>query len=383
MLKLVSVVPFHCSNIAIPHVFYSLCQRWQGSDIYAHMVVPSCDAALRQPRMTEAVSPFLRWYYYKQGDLPRKMAENLFLKKLSQFDASYIWPGISLKTMQKARNSGKPVFLERVNCFTGLSKQILDQGYFQLGLKPTHKTDFESVRSELAEIELADFLLCPSQIVTQSFLDAGVPAYKLLTTSEGWSPERFPYLRQSNSIQKQQGRDFTAVFMGSDSIRKGLPTLLRVWEKANIRGKLIILGHLDPVVAELCGDTLSQTDVVALSTRPDYASYYLLADVFVLPSLEEGSPLVTYEAMAHGLPVLASPMGAGGIVRDGIDGFVIPLEEEDRWVETLVNLSIDHELRHQMGESARNQAYEYTWDKVAARRANLMLNALNQQAIAC
>lgn len=383
MLKLVSIVPFHCSDIAIPHVFYSLCKRWQGPNLYAHMVVPSCDATLRQPRMTEAVSPFLRWYYYKQGELPRKMAENLFLRKLQQFDAAYIWPGISLKTMQKARSFSKPIFLERVNCFTGLSKQILDEGYTQLGLKPTHQANLKSIRAELAEIELADFLLCPSQIVTQSFLDAGVPAYKLLTTSEGWSPERFSYLHEAKPVPKQRSDDFTAVFMGSDSIRKGLPTLLRVWEKANIRGKLVILGHLDPVVAELCSNTLSRTDVVVLNARPDYASYYLSADVFVLPSLEEGSPLVTYEAMAHGLPVLASPMGAGGIVRDGVDGFVIPAEAEDRWVETLVTLATDQELRQQMGESARQQAYEYTWDKVAARRANLMLNALNQQAIAC
>ncbi|MDX2243515.1 MAG: glycosyltransferase [Leptolyngbyaceae cyanobacterium bins.302] len=379
MLKLLSIVPFHLKDNAIGHVFCSLHKKWQQSDIQAQMIVPSCEPYLRQPAITEAVSPLLRWYYYKQNGLPKRKAEKLFLKKLKHFDAAYIWPGISLETTRQAKAISKPIFLERVNCFTGHSKQILDDAYARIGLKPTHPNTLETVEVEREEIDLADFIICPSQTVTQSYLDAGVPGQKLLTASEGWCPERFPYLSQFRSVEKQsQSDEFKVVFMGSDSIRKGLHLFLRVWEKANIPGKLIILGHLDPRVAEICGDTLSRLDVVHLGARPDYASFYLDADLFVLPSLEEGSPLVTYEAMAHGLPIVASPMGAGGIVRDGLDGIVLPPYEEDCWVDALIKLASDPSLRHQLGESARRQAYQYTWEKVAARRANLMLSALNQ-----
>jgi glycosyltransferase involved in cell wall biosynthesis len=379
MLKLLSVLPMHCVNLGVSQVFYSLCYYWQGPDLVAHMVVPSCDKSMRQSRMHEAILPILKSYYYKQADLPKRVAEKLFLKKINRFDVAYIFPGISLKTLQRAKQIGKPVFLERVNCFTGSSKKIMDDAYIQLGLQPNHAIDDAMVQYEAGEIELADFLICPSEAVTNSFLSAGVPAQKLITTTEGWEPSLFPYLSESQPVEHQQhSKEFSVVFVGHNSIRKGLHILLNAWRKANIRGKLIIVGRIDPVISELYADVLSRSDVITLGNRPDYATNYLKADVFALPSLEEGSPLVAYEAMAHGLPILASPMGAGGIARDGLDGFVIPPDQEDQWVEALIKLSSDPALRHQMGESARKYAYHYTWDKVAVRRAKLMLAALNR-----
>ena len=111
--------------------------------------------------------------------------------------------------------------------------------------------------------------------------------------------------------------------------------------------------------------------------QSNYGIYYRKADIFAIASLEEGSPLVTYEAMAHGLPILGSPMGAGGIVRDGVDGLVIPPYDEAAWVEALQRLASSAELREQMGNSARQRAGELTWDKVAVKRAALMLEKLN------
>jgi len=379
MLKLLSVLPMHCVNLGVSQVFYSLCHYWQGSDLVAHMVVPSCDKSLRQPRMHEAIFPLLKSFYYRQADLPKQVAEKLFLKKIDRFDVAYIFPGISLETMEKVRKAGKPIFLERVNCFTGASQKVMDDAYIQLGLKPNQYVDNATVQCETRELALADFLMCPSEAVTSSFLTAGVPAQKLITTTEGWEPSLFPYLSESQPVERQgESDDFTVVFIGHYSIRKGLHILLNAWKKANIRGKLIIVGRIDPVISELYADVLSRSDVITLGNRPDYATNYLKADVFALPSLEEGSPLVTYEAMAHGLPILASPMGAGGIARDGVDGFVIPPDQEDQWVEALIKLSSDPDLRRQMGESARQYAYHYTWDKVAVRRAKLMLAALNR-----
>ena len=70
----------------------------------------------------------------------------------------------------------------------------------------------------------------------------------------------------------------------------------------------------------------------------DIAFAYREADFFAFPSLEEGSPLVTYEAMANGLPVLTSPMGAGGIVRDGKDGIIVSPYDEEALVTGLQQL---------------------------------------------
>jgi glycosyltransferase involved in cell wall biosynthesis len=57
--------------------------------------------------------------------------------------------------------------------------------------------------------------------------------------------------------------------------------------------------------------------------RPAMAGLYGWADLFVLPSLFEGSATVTYEALATGVPVVCTP-NTGSIVREGVDGTIVP-----------------------------------------------------------
>ena len=66
------------------------------------------------------------------------------------------------------------------------------------------------------------------------------------------------------------------------------------------------------------------------------------------------------------------------MARDGIDGMVIPPHDEDGWIEALRMFSRSAELRDHYGESARIRAGEFTWEKVAARRAEAMLNRLGK-----
>ena len=379
MTKLSSILPIHCSSkhSGIGHVFFSLCERWQGQNLATRMVIPSCGFDVKKAPVVEAVPKLLRGICYKKPGLPEQLTEQRFLRDLKDFDAAYLWPGVSLQTFERTKAYGKPIFLERVNCFTGFAKQILDAAYENLGLVPAHPITPSMVQDELAEVALADFILCPSVAVTNSFRMAGVPARKLITTSEGWDPQRFPQIQPKS----QQSDEFTVLLLGSDSIRKGVPLLLRAWDKAKIKGRLILMGRMAPAIAQLYGDILSRPDVTHIEFSLDYTAMYQQADVFALPSLEEGSPLVVYEAMAHRLPILASPMGAGGVVRDGVEGMVIAPDAEDQWVEALRTLAANPDLRSQLGSAARQQALEYTWDKVAARRAELMLSGLQQNVV--
>jgi glycosyltransferase involved in cell wall biosynthesis len=139
---------------------------------------------------------------------------------------------------------------------------------------------------------------------------------------------------------------------------------------------LLLCGSIEPAIAEACSEILARPDVVHSQYNPDISWAYRQADIFAFPSLEEGSPLVTYEAMAHGLPILTSPMGAGSIVRDGIDGMIVSPYEHDAWVEALRKLASSPDLRTRFGDAARQRAQEFTWERVADRRAKLMLEKL-------
>jgi glycosyltransferase involved in cell wall biosynthesis len=130
-----------------------------------------------------------------------------------------------------------------------------------------------------------------------------------------------------------------------------------------------LCGDLEPAIARSCASILAREDVRHVPFTPDVSCLYAGASVFAFPSFEEGSPLVTYEAMAHGLPILTSPMGSAGVVRHGMDGFILLPDDDDAWIEALRTLAHRAGERTRLGTSARKQVREYTWEKVSARRA--------------
>jgi starch synthase len=97
------------------------------------------------------------------------------------------------------------------------------------------------------------------------------------------------------------------------------------------------------------------------------------ADVFVLPSLIEGMPLVVLEAMACGVPVITTTHGPGDVVRDGIDGFFVPIRDPEAIAMRLQQLHADASLREQLGRNARAQALRHTWSAYARLAANVVM----------
>jgi glycosyltransferase involved in cell wall biosynthesis len=105
------------------------------------------------------------------------------------------------------------------------------------------------------------------------------------------------------------------------------------------------------------------------------AEHYAWADLFLLPSICEGSATVCYEALAAGLPVITTE-NAGSVVRDGIDGFIVPIRDPGAIAERLENLHRDRALLESMSRAALERAREFTVEKYAER----LLSALGVAA---
>ena len=88
--------------------------------------------------------------------------------------------------------------------------------------------------------------------------------------------------------------------------------------------------------------------------QSDVAGYYRLFDAFLLPSVNEGTPVSAIESLASGTPVVANRVGGvPDVVRDGVDGFLVEPGDAEEAAERLATLAADPALRARLGESGR------------------------------
>jgi len=206
------------------------------------------------------------------------------------------------------------------------------------------------------EITLADHILVGSSFVRDSFIGEGIPAEKLDVLPYGADTRLF-----EPATKNPQTNCFNVLFVGQVGQRKGISYLLRAYQQ--FKGPETSL----TLVGKIQGDGAAFHPYREIFRHIDHVprSYlrgiYQQADVFVFPTLAEGMPLVVLEAMASGLPVITTPNGPGDIVRDGVDGFVVPIRDTKLIVDKLECLRSSPHLRAEMGANARRRALEFSW----------------------
>jgi glycosyltransferase involved in cell wall biosynthesis len=207
------------------------------------------------------------------------------------------------------------------------------------------------------EIELADRILIGSSFVKDTFIAEGVPEHKLVVIPYGANTSLF---KPPENAKKSPNR-FNVLFVGQISQRKGLSYLLRAYERIQGPGtSLTLVGQMqdDGTALKPWRHLIHHIPHVP---RSELASIFQQADVFVFPTLVEGMALVVVEAMASGLPVITTPNGPGDIVRDGVEGFIVPPRDIDAIVKRLEELRENPELRATMSANARARSQEFTW----------------------
>jgi len=371
---LVTLYPNFCSGRGITSICLSILDHMQAEDLRVTYWAPATAPGLTRPYLRRPVpSPVARALYKVQpsGVLLHGLLERRYLSALRQGDVAYLWPATPLETYRRVKEKGNRIVVERINCHRHTSKRILDAEYARLGLPQIGAISAADVDEERDKLALAHAIFSCSPAVTQSLLDAGVPAGRILRTSYGFDPARMgpPAARPVHD-------EPTFLFVGRGQVRKGLPFLLEAWSRAGVRGRLQLLGAIDEEVKRYSAAHLARPDVVQLGFITDVAPVYRAADVFVFPTREEGSPLVSYEAAAAGLPGLLSPMGAGDLIRDGREGLVLDPGDLDAWVAAIRRLAGDPALRRTLGDAARTRAADFTWAQVGRQRREVLQAAL-------
>lgn len=377
-MKIVSYYPNYFRDFGIAHACYNLNKYMQSEYSQITLYGLSSDQKFNDDFYKNLIPSWSKSLVYKffSNDSILKFGEAEFLKSVSNSgsDIAYLWPGISLEAYKKIKRMGLKIIYEGVNTHESNSKEILDAEYSKLGLPITHGVASEKVIGESAKLELADYIFSTSPIMSDVYLKYDVAPQKILQTSYGLSSQFI--LERSIIDPRQDNAVPTFLFVGSIDVRKGIHLLLDYWVKANLKANLVLVGKIDTAVLSLVNAYLEKHQTIQhIPFTMDLPTIYKKADVFILPSLEEGSPLVTYLALGAGLPVLASPMGAGGIITDGQEGFVIDPHDEATWVQALHKMNDDFSLRKELSENAHKKASFYTWQAVGERRISLLMAA--------
>ena len=224
--------------------------------------------------------------------------------------------------------------------------------------------DYASLRRRFLKEDIimarTHFYICPSEAVRDDLVRHwGVATERAMVVPYGMNPQWLAL-----EPKPQRG---SVLFVGTAELRKGIHYLAMAAEKLISRGlncEFRVAGNVTDQVRRQ--PVCRHLNFLGRVPRDRIHKEFQQADVFVLPSLAEGSAEVTYEALACGVPVITTK-AAGSVVRDGVEGRIVPERASEMLAEAIQELVEDRQKRDRMAHAARDRAREYTWERYGER----------------
>jgi glycosyltransferase involved in cell wall biosynthesis len=207
----------------------------------------------------------------------------------------------------------------------------------------------------------------------------GVPESKLAVVPLAYESQKAKGDSRKANGEKNapftQNRPLRVLFLGQVILRKGIQYLI---EAARLIEK-------EPIHFDVVGSIRISDEAVASApanmtfhgpvSRDRTEEFYRSADLFVLPTLSDGFALTQLEAMAHGLPVIATP-NCGEVVSDGVDGLIVPASDSNALAEAFQLLLQDPAKLQSMSEATAAKIEQFSLTRLGEN-----LTALEQRLL--
>jgi glycosyltransferase involved in cell wall biosynthesis len=288
---------------------------------------------------------------------------------LSQYDGVYVFNGAGLEIARIAKGKGLKVIVDQTSAPIEAEEKLLAEErrrWKGWEAEPKDPQGWQVLaRREELEWELADLIVCGSEYVKHCLVEKGVDSAKIRVVHPGAPEWSLPEKSQRPEERFRDGNPLRVLFAGTLCLRKGIPYVVEAARALRGAAEFRAVGSngltrfgLQQVRAwvEYCG----------FVPRSEMAAQYRWADVFLLPSLSEGSANVCFEALAAGLPVITTP-NAGSVVRDGVEGFIVPIRCCGSIVNAVQVLMDDPALLERVQQSVTEAVKDYTWAKYEHR----------------
>jgi len=234
---------------------------------------------------------------------------------------------------------------------------------FNNGIKFEKKT-YTVNKNDIKSYEKADIIISPSSFVTKTLLYANITKEKIIEIPYGVT-------KQEDKIYNLDKKEIVFLFAGGVKRTKGFEELISAWIESemsnNHNAKLIICGRLYTAsISDTYKKAIKIENINFKGFVKDMSNIYKQADVYIYPTYHEGSSKTVFEAMSYGLPIITTE-NAGSVVRDKIDGFIVPLNQIQGIVEKIQYFCKDKKQIEIFGKYAQEYSRKFTWELYAKR----------------
>ena len=215
-------------------------------------------------------------------------------------------------------------------------------------------------------LKKADYVLVVNQTLKEKVLELGINPDKVYITPNAVDVEKFnPKNTELPSDVNINSDNQSMLFVGNLVFQKGVKYLLEAKKLMKSDVELVVVGD-GPLRQELEMKVQDDEipDVVFIGARRDVDQIMPSFDVFVLPSISEGFPITILEAMASGLPVVATNAGGISEVMNKYVGIMVNPANPTELASALDKILENKKLMTDMGVAAREQALKYSSVKI-------------------
>ncbi|RJQ23949.1 MAG: glycosyltransferase family 1 protein [Nitrospiraceae bacterium] len=281
---------------------------------------------------------------------------------------------VALHTIRKAKQLGMVTMLDTTNTHILNQSRILEEEYERLGIKYSFNPS-SIIEKGLREYEEADYITVRSSFSGRTFSERGIPDKKLFVVPSGISMENFRQIKKDDDI-------FRVIYCGLSCVKKGTHYLLQAFKELSLKNaELWLIGNVLDDIKPLMNKFEGSSKSIPFIKREELYKYYSQGSVFVMPSLEEGLAKVIMEAMACGLPVIATAnTGAEDIFQDSREGFIISAGDVEALKEKMLYMYNNRDVCREMGQAAKKHIQTgFTIEAYAERMIDTFNITLNQK----
>ena len=287
----------------------------------------------------------------KFKDFYFKQYEKWVIKNLKGVDCIHVLQDYCNEVIRYARHRGIRIVYEQIIAYD--FQQFVDK-------KGNHNTNLKLLHQK-ENMQMADYILMASDFVATSIENhfPGLFTDKYRVIPYGASVEMFHYHKRC----RKSTAPLKVLSVANISIRKGSNYLIEALKSfAPSEVQLTMIGVPDKDGEKMLQDVdgISSIKYVGRVPHTEIYKYFDSNDLFVLPSLAEGSSLSVYEAIASGMPCIVTD-NVGSIITNKKDGIIIPIKNTKAIVEAIHSFISTPDLLEKMSDETKRTIAKYTW----------------------